>query len=178
MWGFFSGALVAVAGAIFALLRRYAAPSVPLVVKAATTYAWLVAFIVLVGPRGRMRCGGKRHGRARCGCGRARCSSGPASTHSASARAAAPRCSRRRRPPRPALSSCQVLVPIDVYATLTKLADNAVVDTMWQVCYWSTQILTWLVLPFFQVYADAGDFTAGARCVTSLKVGRGVRAPA
>jgi hypothetical protein len=48
MWGFFSGALVAIAAAILTLLRRYAAPSVPLVVKAATTYAWLVAFIVLV----------------------------------------------------------------------------------------------------------------------------------
>jgi len=48
MWGFFSVALVAVAGAILTLLRRYAAPSVPLVVKAATSYAWMVAFIVVV----------------------------------------------------------------------------------------------------------------------------------
>jgi hypothetical protein len=32
-------------------------------------------------------------------------------------------------------------------------------------------VLTWLVLPFFQVYADAGDFTVGARCWTSIKVG-------
>lgn len=31
------------------------------------------------------------------------------------------------------------------------------------------QVLTWLLLPFFQVYADAGDFTVGARCMTSLK---------
>jgi hypothetical protein len=31
------------------------------------------------------------------------------------------------------------------------------------------QVLTWLVLPFFQVYADAGDFTIGGRCMTSLK---------
>lgn len=31
------------------------------------------------------------------------------------------------------------------------------------------QVLTWLLLPFFQVYADAGDFTVGARCLTSLK---------
>jgi hypothetical protein len=30
-------------------------------------------------------------------------------------------------------------------------------------------VLTWLVLPFFQVYADAGDFTVGGRCLTSLK---------
>lgn len=134
-----------------------------------------------------------------------------------------------------------MLVPIDVFATLDKRADNAAVDVMWKVCYWSTQVrvaacgrgrrraaaaapaggpvaaasgrrrpaaaalgtsspfrschkeptrlapispgpfashdfraqvLTWLVLPFFQVYADAGDFTVGARCMTSLKVTR------
>jgi hypothetical protein len=31
------------------------------------------------------------------------------------------------------------------------------------------QVLTWLALPFFQVYSDAGDFTVGGRCMTSLK---------
>lgn len=31
------------------------------------------------------------------------------------------------------------------------------------------QVLTWLALPFFQVYSDAGDFTVGGRCLTSLK---------
>ncbi|GBF88476.1 hypothetical protein Rsub_01189 [Raphidocelis subcapitata] len=109
MWLFFSAALVVVGAGIFLLLRRYAAPSVPLVVKAATTYAWLVAGIVVV------------------------------------------------------------LVPIDVYATLTTRDDTAAVNAMWQVCYWSTQVLTWVALPFFQVYSEAGDFTVGARCVTSLK---------
>jgi hypothetical protein len=37
-------------------------------------------------------------------------------------------------------------------------------------CARRSQVLTWLLLPFVQVYADAGDFTAGARCMTSLKV--------
>ena len=110
MWGFFTVSLVAVAAAIALLLRRYAAPSVPAVVKAATAYAWLVAFVVVV------------------------------------------------------------LVPMDVFSTLVGRQDNRVVDVMWQVCYWSTQALTWLALPFFQVYADAGDFTVGARCWTSIKV--------
>lgn len=27
----------------------------------------------------------------------------------------------------------------------------------------AAQVLTWLLLPFFQVYADAGDFSVGAR---------------
>lgn len=64
----------------------------------------------------------------------------------------------------------KVLVPIDVYSTLSNVAYNGEVDVMWKTCFWSTQVLTWLVLPFFQVYADAGDFTVGARCLTSLKV--------
>ncbi|KAI8462677.1 MAG: LMBR1-like membrane protein-domain-containing protein [Monoraphidium minutum] len=109
MWGFFSAALAALLVCIFILLKRYAAPSVPLVVEAATSYAWLVAFIVVV------------------------------------------------------------LVPIDVFTTLTARADTAALNVLWQVCFWSTQVLTWLLLPFFQVYADAGDFTVGERCMTSLK---------
>lgn len=36
-------------------------------------------------------------------------------------------------------------------------------------CFALVQVLTWLALPFFQVYADAGDFTVGGRCMTSLK---------
>eukprot|EP00878_Enallax_costatus_P022173 GHUV01023513.1.p1 GENE.GHUV01023513.1~~GHUV01023513.1.p1 ORF type:complete len:114 (+),score=44.64 GHUV01023513.1:1103-1444(+) len=31
------------------------------------------------------------------------------------------------------------------------------------------QVLTWVALPFFQVYSDAGDFTVGGKCLTSLK---------
>ncbi|KAI8464460.1 MAG: LMBR1-like membrane protein-domain-containing protein, partial [Monoraphidium minutum] len=109
MWSYFALSLVAVAACILLLLRRYAAPSVPLVVKATTAYAWLVAFVVVV------------------------------------------------------------LVPIDVFTTLSLQSGDVAVDIMWKTCFWSTQVLTWLVLPFFQVYADAGDFTVGARCLTSLK---------
>jgi hypothetical protein len=36
-------------------------------------------------------------------------------------------------------------------------------------CVCVVQVLTWLVLPFFQVYADAGDFTVGGRCMTSIR---------
>ena len=55
MWAFFAPALAAAAAAALLLLRRYSSPSVPLVVKAATTYAWLVAFGVLVRPRAARR---------------------------------------------------------------------------------------------------------------------------
>lgn len=51
--------------------------------------------------------------------------------------------------------SIVVLVPIDVYRTLSNI-ESASLGVLWNVSYWSTQLLTWLVLPFFQYYADAG----------------------
>jgi hypothetical protein len=48
MWAFFVLSLVAVAFCIGLLLRRYAAPSVPWVVRLSTAYAWLTAFSVIV----------------------------------------------------------------------------------------------------------------------------------
>jgi hypothetical protein len=51
MWGFFAVGLVGMACAIGWLLRRYAAPSVPYIVLAATAYAWAVSMsIVLITP--------------------------------------------------------------------------------------------------------------------------------
>ncbi|GFR49399.1 hypothetical protein Agub_g11451 [Astrephomene gubernaculifera] len=60
------------------------------------------------------------------------------------------------------------IVPLDVFSTL----DNkkpVELGYMWNVAFWSTQILTWLLLPFFQYYSDAGDFTVKGKCLTSLK---------
>ncbi len=31
-------------------------------------------------------------------------------------------------------------MPLDVFSTLMKQADNLAVDVMWQVCFWSTQV--------------------------------------
>eukprot|EP00879_Flechtneria_rotunda_P003202 GHRR01003425.1.p1 GENE.GHRR01003425.1~~GHRR01003425.1.p1 ORF type:complete len:656 (+),score=226.79 GHRR01003425.1:287-2254(+) len=108
MWGFFSLALVIVAGNIAWLLRRYAAPSVPYIVLAATAYAWAVSMSIVL------------------------------------------------------------VTPLDVAATLMQQPEGAI-SVLWKFTYWSTQVLTWLLLPFFQVYSDAGDFTVGGRCITSLK---------
>jgi hypothetical protein len=222
MWVFFSLALVGVAVAILLLLRRYAAPSVTLVVKGMTSYSWLVAFIVLVRPGLAPAClagrplhaerhsrGGALHATVRqrpvCGLPPPPGPSAPCTDSSpnkttpgacphrrvwhpdkgaqqpgpqrhvagaqprvdAPAAAAPPPCAARplaaqetqplqpRRPsfapPSPPLPSFRPRRPL-------------------QVCFWSTQVLTWLVLPFLQVYADAGDFTVGARCKTSLRV--------
>jgi hypothetical protein len=79
MWAFFGVALVLVLGVIVLLLRRYAGPNVPVVVKLATSYAWLTSLSIVV------------------------------------------------------------IVPIDVYTTLTK-QQTPVMGVLWDICYWSTQV--------------------------------------
>ncbi|PNW77818.1 hypothetical protein CHLRE_10g453100v5 [Chlamydomonas reinhardtii] len=60
------------------------------------------------------------------------------------------------------------IVPLDVYSTLNSHKPSEL-GVMWDVAFWSTQALTWLILPFFQYYADAGDFTVKNKSITSLK---------
>ena len=40
---------------------------------------------------------------------------------------------------------------------------------LYQLPYILTQLLTWLLLPFYQGYADAGDFTSRARMRRSVR---------
>ena len=47
--------------------------------------------------------------------------------------------------------------------------DSRALLTLYAIPYWATQILTWLVLPLHQLYADAGDFTVRARLRTSVR---------
>ncbi|GBG59074.1 hypothetical protein CBR_g24418 [Chara braunii] len=70
--------------------------------------------------------------------------------------------------------SIVILVPIDVSSTLSgdpqTMASTAKhVSWMWSWAYWSTQFLTWAIIPIHQGYADAGDFTVLARLKTSLR---------
>ncbi|KAG2435358.1 hypothetical protein HXX76_007431 [Chlamydomonas incerta] len=60
------------------------------------------------------------------------------------------------------------IVPLDVYSTLNYHKPSEL-GVMWDVAFWSTQALTWLILPVFQYYADAGDFTVKNKSITSLK---------
>eukprot|EP00798_Chlamydomonas_sp_ICE-L_P014725 gene14725-20769_t len=60
------------------------------------------------------------------------------------------------------------LVPIDVWATKEDLNTTAI-GVLWDVAYWSTQAGTWLVLPFYQIYSEAGGFTIRAKTWTSIK---------
>ncbi|KAG1668956.1 hypothetical protein FOA52_001000 [Chlamydomonas sp. UWO 241] len=63
------------------------------------------------------------------------------------------------------------LVPIDVWATRTMMSPESAhgITVLWNVAYWSTQLSTWLVIPFYEVYSTSGDFTVLNRCKTSLK---------
>ena len=39
-------------------------------------------------------------------------------------------------------------------------APNQVLPTLWRIVYWTSQVLTWIVLPLMQSYSMAGEFTA------------------
>ena len=64
--------------------------------------------------------------------------------------------------------SIVALVPADVAATMYD-EETSSLSTLWDLSYWITFTLTWFVLPFHQLYEDAGDFSALARASTSLR---------
>lgn len=43
-----------------------------------------------------------------------------------------------------------------------------ILPTVWHVVYWTSQVLTWLILPIMQSYARAGDFTVAGKIRSSL----------
>ncbi|EFN54970.1 hypothetical protein CHLNCDRAFT_134747 [Chlorella variabilis] len=64
--------------------------------------------------------------------------------------------------------SVVALVPIDVYSALGH-KDPGSLDILWSISYWSTQVLTWAVIPVLQGYAISGAFTILGRVWHSLK---------
>ncbi|KAK7508228.1 hypothetical protein BaRGS_00000467 [Batillaria attramentaria] len=59
----------------------------------------------------------------------------------------------------PAHSICQQPV--------SYVSDN-VLPALWRVIYWTSQILTWLILPMMQSYSNAGDFTVLGKIKSAL----------
>ncbi|PHT30013.1 hypothetical protein CQW23_30402 [Capsicum baccatum] len=59
-----------------------------------------------------------------------------------------------------------ILVPADIWATLSN-HDTGQISFFWSWSYWSTFLLTWVVVPVLQGYEDAGDFTITERLKTS-----------
>lgn len=50
---------------------------------------------------------------------------------------------------------------------LSHVPEN-VLPTLWQVVYWTSQLLTWIILPIMQSYSTAGDFTVAGKIKTAL----------
>ncbi|KAK7247392.1 hypothetical protein RIF29_42275 [Crotalaria pallida] len=63
-----------------------------------------------------------------------------------------------------------VLVPADIWATISSRHDNGSISFFWSWSYWSTFLLTWAVAPLIQGFEDAGDFTVSERLKTSVHV--------
>ncbi|KAL4450039.1 hypothetical protein ABPG77_010708 [Micractinium sp. CCAP 211/92] len=64
--------------------------------------------------------------------------------------------------------SVVALVPIDVYSSLAH-DDPGPLAVLWSISYWSTQVLTWAVIPVLQGYAISGAFSVLGRLASSLK---------
>ncbi|KAK8562757.1 hypothetical protein V6N12_010827 [Hibiscus sabdariffa] len=60
-----------------------------------------------------------------------------------------------------------ILVPADIWTTIFGQYSNGI-SFFWSLTYWSTFLLTWVVVPTIQGYEDAGDFTVVERLKTSL----------
>jgi len=50
------------------------------------------------------------------------------------------------------------IVPLDVVATLNG-EDSRAIGVLWDIPYWSTQALTWFLIPVYMEYSVAGEFT-------------------
>lgn len=48
------------------------------------------------------------------------------------------------------------------------LVPDGVFPIFWRVVYWTSQFLTWLILPLMQSYTKAGDFTFGTKMRSAL----------
>ncbi|KAL8200059.1 hypothetical protein R6Q57_011398 [Mikania cordata] len=62
-----------------------------------------------------------------------------------------------------------ILVPADISSTIIG-HDNGGISFFWSLSYWSTFLLTWLLVPLIQGYEDAGDFSVRERLKTSIHV--------
>ncbi|CAN4097307.1 unnamed protein product [Withania somnifera] len=60
-----------------------------------------------------------------------------------------------------------ILVPADIWTTIVGHG-NGGISFFWSWSYWSTFLLTWLVVPLIQGFEDAGDFTLVERLKTSI----------
>ncbi|KAK4438154.1 LMBR1 domain-containing protein 2A [Sesamum alatum] len=65
--------------------------------------------------------------------------------------------------------SIVILVPADIWTAIVN-HDMGGISFFWSLSYWSTFLLTWVVVPIIQGYEDAGDFTIRERLKTSAQI--------
>ncbi|XP_064604856.1 G-protein coupled receptor-associated protein LMBRD2-like [Liolophura sinensis] len=58
--------------------------------------------------------------------------------------------------------------PTSVCQVPTGHVPDYVLPTLWHVVYWTSQVLTWIILPMMQSYSNAGDFSVAGKLKTSL----------
>eukprot|EP00092_Neocalanus_flemingeri_P024015 GFUD01026049.1.p1 GENE.GFUD01026049.1~~GFUD01026049.1.p1 ORF type:complete len:729 (+),score=180.52 GFUD01026049.1:1867-4053(+) len=58
--------------------------------------------------------------------------------------------------------------PHDYCSSPSSLVPPAVIYSLWRVVYWSSQLLTWLVLPLMQSFTQAGEFSFLGKLKSSL----------
>ncbi|XP_022687588.1 LMBR1 domain-containing protein 2 homolog isoform X2 [Varroa jacobsoni] len=73
-------------------------------------------------------------------------------------------------PLHPVLPSSSILPhPINDFCPKpwSRVPDDAF-PVLWRIVYWSSQLLTWIILPLMQSYSTAGDFTTSGKLRTAL----------
>nr|CAD7568702.1 unnamed protein product [Timema californicum] len=65
-------------------------------------------------------------------------------------------------------SSTPSIVPLNVCEPPWSFVTENVFPNLWRVVYWTSQFLTWLVLPLMQSYIKAGDFTVQGKLKSAL----------
>ncbi|XP_071116644.1 G-protein coupled receptor-associated protein LMBRD2-like isoform X1 [Haliotis cracherodii] len=64
-------------------------------------------------------------------------------------------------------SSTSTPLLVHCRAPLSHVPDH-VLPALWRVVYWTSQVLTWLILPMMQSYSNAGDFTVLGKIKSAL----------
>ncbi|KAH7622239.1 putative G-protein coupled receptor-associated protein LMBRD2B [Nannochloris sp. 'desiccata'] len=66
--------------------------------------------------------------------------------------------------------SVVALVPVDAFTTLLGTENHIhAITILWKISYWSTQALTWAIIPIIQGYVLSGSFTVSGRLKSAAR---------
>ena len=66
--------------------------------------------------------------------------------------------------------SMVLLIPLDIYTTITDGKADSTLIMVWIIYYWGSFVLNWTLFPFTVGYLEAGDFKPLGKICYSLKV--------